>query len=75
MSAEPGSGGQQFIWTTLDKLKEIRKYNNNVIIQVGGGLNLETAELIREYADIIVMGTYLIDNINNSDFILKRLIR
>ena len=75
MSVEPGFGGQKFICNTLDKLKEIRKYNNNVIIQVDGGLNLETAELIREYADFFVMGTYLIDNINNSDFILKRLIR
>ncbi len=75
MSVEPGFGGQKFICNTLDKLKEIRKYNNNVIIQVDGGLNLETAELIREYANFFVMGTYLIDNINNSDFILKRLIR
>ena len=41
---------------TLDKLKEIRKYNNNVIIQVDGGLNLETAELIREYADFLSWG-------------------
>lgn len=75
MSVEPGFGGQKFIPNTLDKLKEIRKYNNDIIIQVDGGLNLETSELIRDYANFFVMGTYLIDNINNSDFISKRLIR
>ncbi|MGL4616675.1 MAG: ribulose-phosphate 3-epimerase [Mycoplasmoidaceae bacterium] len=75
MSVEPGFGGQKFIIKTLDKLKEIRKYNKNIIIQVDGGLNLETSELISEYANFFVMGTYLIDNINNSDFISKRLIR
>ncbi|MGL5246151.1 MAG: ribulose-phosphate 3-epimerase [Mycoplasmoidaceae bacterium] len=75
MSVEPGFGGQKFIIKTLDKLKEIRKYNNNIIIQVDGGLNLETSELISEYVNFFVMGTYLIDNINNSNFISKRLIR
>ncbi|MGL5591407.1 MAG: ribulose-phosphate 3-epimerase [Mycoplasmoidaceae bacterium] len=75
MSVEPGFGGQKFIIKTLDKLKEIRSYNKDIIIQVDGGLNLETSELISEYANFFVMGTYLIDNINNCEFISKRLIR
>ncbi|MGL5640267.1 MAG: ribulose-phosphate 3-epimerase [Mycoplasmoidaceae bacterium] len=75
MSVEPGFGGQKFIPRTLDKLKEIRKYNKDIIIQVDGGLNLETSELISEYTNFFVMGTFLIDNINNSEYILKRLIR
>ncbi len=73
MSVEPGLGGQTFIMETINKLKEVRKLNNNIIIQVDGGLNTETSELIRNETNFFVMGTYLIENIEKSKEILEKI--
>ena len=64
MTVEPGFGGQGFMSETLGKIRELRDYINrecpNVHIQVDGGINAETAALVREAgADILVAGSYL----------------
>lgn len=65
MSVEPGYGGQEFIENSLIKIKELRQYidenNFNIELEVDGGINAETADLIKKAgADIAVVGSYLI---------------
>ena len=64
MSVEPGFGGQKFMPNCLDKIKlldELRKKNNySYLISVDGGINSETAKLVRSAGvDITVVGSYL----------------
>ena len=64
MSVEPGFGGQKFIPSSLDKVKELvelRTNNNyNYLIEIDGGVNKETAPLVKEAGvDISVVGSYL----------------
>ncbi|MCI7767323.1 MAG: ribulose-phosphate 3-epimerase [Oscillospiraceae bacterium] len=64
MTVEPGFGGQGFMHDMLPKIKELREYINrecpHAHIQVDGGINAETAALVREAgADILVAGSYL----------------
>ena len=61
MSVNPGFGGQKFIEHSLSKvtrLKEmILKRNLNTLIEVDGGVNLETGkQLIDAGADVLVAG-------------------
>lgn len=72
MTVEPGFGGQGFIFETLDKVNQVRKIvdnnNYNVLIEVDGGINLETSKLVREAgADVLVSGSYLFKQSNMSD--------
>lgn len=65
MSVEPGYGGQEFIENSLIKIKELRQYidenNFDIELEVDGGINAETADLIKKAgADIAVVGSYLI---------------
>lgn len=67
MSVEPGQGGQKFIKTSIDKVKELRKYIDKnsleVEIEVDGGINDVTSKDIKEVgADIAVVGTYLVNS-------------
>ena len=65
MSVNPGLGGQEFMLTTIDKLNTLYNYRNdnglNFVINVDGGINNNTAKLIRN-ADIIVSGSYITNN-------------
>ena len=61
MSVNPGFGGQKFIPQTLNKLKELRELINetgsHALIEVDGGVNLETGKLLVEGgADALVAG-------------------
>lgn len=67
MSVEPGKGGQEFIPESLDKirffagLKKIEGYG--YLIEVDGGINLMTAKMVKAAgADVIVAGSYIINN-------------
>ena len=69
MSVEPGFGGQKFIASSLDKVKELvelRTNNNyNYLIEIDGGVNKETASLVKEAGvDIAVVGSYLFNQEN-----------
>lgn len=64
MTVEPGFGGQGFMHEMLGKIRELKAYIDRecpgVHIQVDGGINAETAALVREAgADILVAGSYL----------------
>ena len=59
MSVNPGFSGQKFIPQTLNKLKELRELIDNsgskALIQIDGGVNLETGKLLVEAgADVLV---------------------
>ncbi len=61
MSVNPGFGGQKFIPQTLYKVKELRQLldrtESHALIQVDGGVNLETGKLLVEAgADVLVAG-------------------
>lgn len=64
MSVKPGKGGQKFMEEILYKietLKDIREENGyHYIISVDGGINAETAKLVKEAgADMVVSGSYV----------------
>ena len=69
MSVEPGFGGQKFITSSLNKVKELVdlriKNNYNYVIEIDGGVNGETASLVKEAGvDIAVVGSYLFNQEN-----------
>lgn len=64
MSVEPGFGGQSFMNNALDKIKYLKqqkvKHNYQYLIEVDGGINLETGILCRDAgAEVLVAGTYI----------------
>lgn len=64
MSVKPGKGGQKFMEDILYKieaLKELREQNGyHYVINVDGGINEETAKLVKEAgADMVVSGSYV----------------
>lgn len=64
MSVNPGFGGQKFIENAVEKtarLKElILKKNSPALIEIDGGVNLETgARLVRAGADVLVAGSFV----------------
>lgn len=71
MSVEPGKGGQKFMLSSIDKIdyliKQKRKYNYKYLVEVDGGINRDTAQLVKKVGcEVVVAGTYLF---NNEDFI------
>ena len=52
MSVNPGFGGQKFIKSSIDKIIELsrllKEKNSNAIIQVDGGINLETIKSVSD---------------------------
>lgn len=61
MSVNPGFGGQQFIPHTLQKVRELKQLiditGSAALIEVDGGVNLETGALLAEAgADVLVAG-------------------
>ncbi len=60
MSVNPGFGGQTFIQGTIEKIKDIRKLNSEIDIQIDGGINKETGKLcVDAGANILVAGSYV----------------
>jgi len=62
MSVNPGYGGQAFIPYTLEKVRLLRQIiierNLPILIEIDGGINLETAPLaIEAGVDVLVSGT------------------
>ena len=76
MSVFPGFGGQKFIPSVLDKVREIRAIANGLglplDIQIDGGINEETAALAREAgANILVAGNAVFKAENRAEMIVK----
>ncbi len=62
MSVNPGFGGQQFIGTSLEKVRQLRRMIDergvNVRIEIDGGVDLANiAEVVAAGAEIIVAGS------------------
>lgn len=69
MSVNPGFGGQKFIENAVEKtarLKElILKKNASALIEIDGGVNLETgARLVNAGADALVAGSFVFSAAN-----------
>jgi len=67
MSVNPGYGGQSFMLNALDKISLLRNTIDtkklNVLIEVDGGINHETAQLVLNAgADVLVAGSYIFKN-------------
>lgn len=64
MSVEPGFGGQKFMPAALSKLsalrEEIIKRGLDIMLEVDGGINAETApQAVKAGADVLVAGSYI----------------
>ena len=60
MTVNPGFGGQKFIPEMLQKIKDLRKINQDIDIEVDGGINAETGKLVKEAgANVLVAGSYI----------------
>lgn len=69
MSVNPGYGGQKFIPSAVEKVRKLAKLNNEnnskAIIEIDGGVNLETGKLLAEAgAQALVAGSFVF---NSSD--------
>ena len=54
LAVHPGLAGQKFLPLVLEKVKFLRAQAPNAVIEVDGGVNLETAKLSREAGATIV---------------------
>lgn len=64
MTVEPGFGGQGFLFDTVEKIAVMKKIlaqrGLNVPIEVDGGINGSTAELVKKAgASVLVAGSYI----------------
>ena len=61
MTVEPGFGGQKFIQDCAEKIPTIKaNAPENLIIQVDGGINAETAKICTNFgATSLVAGNYI----------------
>ena len=70
MTVEPGFGGQKFMQDCAEKIPLIKeKSKENMIIQVDGGINAQTARICTQYgANSLVAGNYIYgaDDINKA---------
>ena len=60
LAVPPGAAGQKFLPNDLEKIMVLRQTSPNAIIEVDGGMNLETAQLVKTAgADTIVSASYI----------------
>ena len=77
MSVNPGFGGQSFIHSAVKKVKQARQLldsvgNTQAVVEVDGGINLETAPLVREAgATLLVAGSAVFGAPDRADMIRK----
>ncbi|RXQ96838.1 ribulose-phosphate 3-epimerase [Ancylomarina salipaludis] len=80
MSVNPGFGGQSFIENTYSKIEKLKalvaEKNTELIIEIDGGVNLETGKkLVEAGADALVAGSFVFNSENPTQTIadLKQL--
>ncbi len=64
MSVNPGFGGQKFIHNTISKVDDLKNLilqrNSHSLIEIDGGIDLETGKLLVDAgADILVAGSFV----------------
>lgn len=71
MTVEPGFGGQSFMEDCAQKIPVIRQNApENLIIQVDGGINKETAKICKDLgANSLVAGSYIFNSTDMKDSI------
>jgi len=74
MTVNPGFGGQKFIPHSVDKVRRLKamieQRNLKTLIQVDGGINLETGKLITDAgADVLVAGNAIFNAKNPIEMI------
>jgi ribulose-phosphate 3-epimerase len=77
MTVEPGFGGQEFDRRSPERIKllsyKIKERGSNALIEVDGGINADTAKIVRDAgADVLVSGSFLF-GADNIDAALKSL--
>ncbi len=80
MSVNPGFGGQAFIPQAIEKIKDVKKLalgkHKDLLLQVDGGINLDTAyATVQAGCDVLVAGSYVFNspNINKAVENLKNI--
>jgi ribulose-phosphate 3-epimerase len=76
MSVEPGKGGQKFLASALEKIKllvKLRKeFEYQYLIEVDGGINLDTAKAVKAAgADVIVVGSFIFNHQDRASLIME----
>ena len=74
MTVEPGKGGQTLITDMINKIEKLKQYieknNIEIDIEVDGGINLKTADSVKDAgANILVSGTAILIAKNYKDII------
>ncbi len=70
MTVEPGFGGQKFMPDCAEKISEIKKISTHVIVEVDGGINIETASYCKKLGvDALVAGNYIFSSHNMKEAI------
>lgn len=65
MTVSPGFYGSEFIEAMVPRIKEFHLKHPNVVIQVDGGVNLETIEGLREAgASRFIVGSFILNSVN-----------
>ena len=65
MTVEPGFGGQSFMESCVEKVRQLRTQGFKGILNVDGGINMQNAKICTDAgADMLVMGTALFQ-VNN----------
>ena len=63
MSVEPGFGGQKFMESSINKVKELKElkeqHGYNYLINIDGGIKDVTLPLVKDYLDLAVSGSYI----------------
>ncbi len=76
MSVNPGFGGQKFIENTIEKVSRLKelilKKNAQTLIEVDGGVNLDTGKRLLEVGtDVLVAGNFVFKSENPVEMITK----
>lgn len=76
MTVEPGKGGQALIPKTVEKIRALRQYIKDngleVDIEADGGINQETASMVKEAGtDILVSGSGILSSDNYTEVVEK----
>ena len=60
MTVNPGFGGQSFIESAVEKIRDVRKMHPTIDIQIDGGITDKTiSKCIEAGANVFVAGSYV----------------